>query len=180
MSWYVPARALRWNIHPGLCTPFQQRQALGNCRNKHRQSLSPPKPSQAAPCAPEGSLHLFSVPPFLPSPHFPSPPSFLPTFLLSFLLKNKDEKGPPQHVLRGSACRCCTLGLYRGLGSVGLWASQNFLSPHNLPDLARTPVLWWSQGSMYRSQGSSFWVQAALERSRVWRAQSQAPPQRFC
>lgn len=180
MSWYVPTRALRWNIHPGLCTPFQQLQALGNCRNKHRQSLSPPKPSQAAPCAPQGSLHLFSAPPFLPSPPF-SFRSLFPSHLPSFLsFKERGLERPPQHVLRGSARRRCTLGLYWGLGSAGLWASQNFPSPHNLPDLARTPVLWWSQGSVYRSQGSSFWVQAALERSRVWRVWPQAPPQRFC
>lgn len=61
----------------------QQPQALGNCQNKHRQIAVTLKAHPGRSVCPSG------FPPSVLCPSFLSLPSFLPTFLLSFLLKNE-------------------------------------------------------------------------------------------
>ena len=203
MSRCLPARALPWNTHLGLHTPFQW---------AWKTNTSPGEPEEGKPYSflntgritvilkeqqephrlvyvpLSGSLHLFlhaSSPPSLlfPSFSFPSFSFFLPTFLLSFLLKNKEKKGPRKHVSRGSELWCCTLGFCLGIGMGVLWALWHFISPTTCL-IVHGSLCCGSPNIQGAYTSSSSWMQTLRshlgEGADYGRRRPRALQQRFC
>ena len=68
-----------WPLHSFPMGLDKSHKPWGTVEINTDKSLSPSKPTQAGPCAPRGSLRLFSAPLFSPFP-LAFPPSFFPFF----------------------------------------------------------------------------------------------------